>query len=423
MARTVSAAAVALIQRYEGLHDRIGPDLLKAYLCPVGIWTIGWGSTAIRGVPVMPGTRCTIAEAKAQFNLDLQSAAQTIEQLVKVPLKDAQFGALVSLVQNIGSGAFTRSTLLRKLNSKESVSTAMSVEFPRWVKGDSDQPLLGLVERRHAELALLDAAGGATPITGYAMIRFSDAAKYDRGMARQIDAWRFVFDAAPADAWDAFQDKLPESVVNEFAGRFRSGVTAAPAPPTAPKLPVQQQSSRVLAVPFFSQRDNYRESDRTCFSSTNAMALKFLRPGAIANDDDYIRTVFTIGDTTDGNVQVQALARYGVKAAFRQDGNFGLVRAQINKGFPVPFGWVHRGPIGQPRGSGHWALAIGYTETALVVHDPWGEPNLLSGETLSSNGKSLQYSYKNLGLRWMVEPAGSGTYRSVANKGWCLVLG
>jgi len=422
MVRPAPAAAVALVQRFEGCHERIGPDLLKSYLCPANVWSIGWGSTQLRGMPVMPGTHCTLAEAQAQFEQDLRVAAQAVDRLVQVPLSDGQFGALVCLVQNIGSGAFARSTLLRKLNGKESPAAAMAVEFPRWVKGEHGQVLEGLVKRRQAELALLTAGGGAAPSPSAAMIRFSDAAKYDRGLAHQQDAWRYLYEAAPANAWDAFQAQLPATVIAEFARRFRSGDAQAPTQPAPSKLPVQQQATRLLAVPYYSQRDNYRDSDRTCFSSTNAMALQFLKPGAIKGDDDYIRTVFSIGDTTKAAVQIQALARYGVNAVFRQDANFDLVRAQINKGVPVPFGWIHRGPVSRPQGSGHWALAIGYTATALVVHDPWGEPDLVSGATLSSKGQSLQYSYKNLGPRWMVEPAAGGTFRYAANKGWCLLL-
>jgi GH24 family phage-related lysozyme (muramidase) len=422
MERTVYLPAIQLIKQYEGLHERIGPDLLKAYFCPAGIWTIGWGSTAMRGMPVMPGTHCTLAEADSQFQLDLKQTAAAVERLVKVSLTDAQFGALVSLVYNIGASAFASSTLLRKLNANDCVNSAMRVEFPRWVKGNDGQPLPGLVKRRQAELALLEGAGGTIPLPESAMIRFSDAAKYDRGLARQADAWRYLFTAAPTDAWDAFQAKLPDPVIEEFARRFRSGVADAQVDAVPVKPTMQQQESRILAVPYYSQRDNYRDRDRTCFSSTNAMALKFLRPKAIDNDDDYIRTVFSIGDTTDAAVQVRALARYGVNAVFRQDANFDLVRAQINKGIPVPFGWVHRGPVSLPRGTGHWALAIGYTSTGLVVHDPWGEPDLVTGETLSPKGKSLQYSYKNLGMRWMVKPAGAGTYRYAPNQGWCLLL-
>lgn len=406
MARSIPDAAVKLIQGFEGLHDRIGPDLLKAYLCPAGVWTIGWGSTTIRGMPVMPGSRCTITEAEKQFREDLKSAARTVEKLVKVELTDAQFGALTSFVQNVGSGAFARSTLLKRLNAKESVTRAIEEELPRWVKGDGGKVLDGLVRRRQAEVALLDSDSSGASSSAKAMIRFSDAAKYDIGLARQNDAWRYLYGAAPVEAWDAFQVKVPDAVITEFARRFRSGSTQ---PATSV---IQQENTRILDVPYYSQRDNYRDRDRTCFSSTNAMALKFLRPSAIDEDDDYIRTVFSIGDTTIASVQIQALAKYSIKAVFRQDAVFDDVRAQINKGIPVPFGWLHRGHVGKPQGGGHWALAIGYTPTGLVVHDPWGESDLISGSTTSSRGASLHYSYKNLGPRWMVH----------GNDGWCLML-
>lgn len=406
MARAVPDAAVKLIQSFEGLHDRIGPDLLKAYLCPAGVWTIGWGSTTLRGMPVMPGTHCTIAEAEEQFREDLKAAARTVERFVKIELSDAQFGALTSFVQNVGSGAFSRSTLLRRLNAKESAAKAIQEELPRWVKGEGDKVLDGLVRRRQAEVALLDGDSSAASSSTEAMIRFSDAAKYDVGLARQNDAWRYLYGVAPAEAWDAFQAKLSDKVIEEFARRFRSGDSQSKPPAT------QQANTRILNVPYYSQRDNYRDRDRTCFSSTNAMALKFIKPSAISGDDDYIRTVFTLGDTTIASVQIQALAKYGIKATFRQNAVFDDVRAQINKGIPVPFGWLHRGHVSKPQGGGHWALAIGYTPTGLVVHDPWGESDLISGGTTSSRGASLHYSYKNLGPRWMVH----------GNDGWCLML-
>lgn len=411
MARPVMPEAVELIQRFEGLHRLVGENRLMSYLCSAGVWSIGWGSTQLNGMPVMPGTRCTVAEARQQFDRDVVAAALLVERLVQVDLSDAEFGALTCLVYNIGSGAFSRSTLLRKLNSHERPVRVMAVEFPRWVKGAGGQVLPGLVSRRQAELALLAVDGGAPPLTGDAMIRFSDAAKYDQGLARQQDAWRYLFGAAPGEAWDAFQAKLPESVVTEFARRFRSGESAV-AQPAESRPAAQQGGIQLLKVPFFSQRDNYRDADRTCFSSTNAMALKFMKPTAIKGDDDYVRTVFSIGDTTRADVQIQALARYGVNAVFRQNATFDLVRAQLNKGIPVPFGWLHRGPVSKPQGGGHWALAIGYSATGLVVHDPWGESDLVSGQTVSSKGQSLHYSYKNLGPRWMVH----------GNDGWCLVL-
>ena len=354
----------------------------------------------------MPGTHCTIEEAESQFRSDLESAAHAVTSLTKAKLSDHELGALVSFVQNVGSGAFARSTLLRRLNDGELPSKAITEELPRWVKGDGGKVLDGLVRRRQAEVALLDGDSSAPFSSTETMIRFSDAAKYDIGLARQNDAWRYLYGVAPAEAWDAFQAKLSDEVIEEFARRFRSGDSQGK-PPVA-----QQANTRILDVPYYSQRDNYRDQDRTCFSSTNAMAVKFIKPSAIDSDDEYIRTVFTIGDTTIASVQIQALAKYGVKATFRQDAVFDDVRAQINKGIPVPFGWLHRGHVSKPEGGGHWALAIGYTPTGLVVHDPWGESNLISGVTASSRGEGLHYSYKNLGPRWMVH----------GNDGWCLML-
>lgn len=415
MSKPISEEALALVQRFEGLHELIGPGLLKSYFCPAGVWTIGWGSTRLQGRPVTPETRCTIEEAKAQLMIDLKNAGIAVQSLVSVELSNSQLSALASLVYNIGIGNFQRSTLLRRLNNKEPVAKVMTEEFPRWVKGQGGTVLPGLVSRRQAELALLNSGSSVDHLRAEPMIRLSDAAKYDKGLARQNEAWRYLFEKAPKEAWDAMQDQLPVNIVEQFGQLFRGEQESASATG-------QASSSKLLSVIYYSQRDNYRDADRTCFSSTCAMALKHLKPNAIKSDDDYIRKVFSLGDTTDAAVQVRALTSFGVDAVFRQNANFDLIRAQIDAGKTVPFGWVHRGPIERPTGSGHWALAIGYTETGLVVHDPWGEPDLISGATISSKGQSLQYSYKNLGRRWMVESIGSNAFRYAPNKGWCLAL-
>lgn len=238
------------------------------------------------------------------------------------------------------------------------------------------------------------------------MIKIADAAKYDQGLARQLDAWRYLRQEAPAKAWDALQAQLPAPVVKEFARRFRSGSKPAAAAPA-----LQQSHSKALNVPYYSQRDNYRDADRTCFSSACAMALKYLIPGSISSDDQYIRTVFSIGDTTIAAVQTTALSRYGLRAVFRTNANFDTIRSEINIGYPVPFGYLHRGLPSAPTG-GHWAVAIGYTASSLIVHDPYGQPDLVHGTTLSRQGQRLQFDYRQLQPRWL--PKG--------NDGWCMIL-
>ena len=42
-------------------------------------------------------------------------------------------------------------------------------------------------------------------------------------------------------------------------------------------------------------------------------------------------------------------------------------------GRPAPVGFLHHGPVSAPSGGGHYVLAIGYSETHLICHDPYGE--------------------------------------------------
>jgi hypothetical protein len=53
-------------------------------------------------------------------------------------------------------------------------------------------------------------------------------------------------------------------------------------------------------------------------------------------------------------------------------------------------------------------IVVGHTPTHVIVHDPFGDLDLVNGGYLSSNGKALRYSKKNLGPRWMAEGHGTG---------------
>lgn len=175
-----------------------------------------------------------------------------------------------------------------------------------------------------------------------------------------------------------------------------------------------------LPVPYFSQRDSATwQGSRMCFSSTCAMAAEYLRPGCLKGagqpDDRYLSIVQRFGDTTSSEAQIKALANLGIKASFRTDGTIdGLVR-RIESGIPVPVGWYHNGSIVAPSGGGHWSLAIGwiYDTQQIIMHDPFGEANLVAGgyvTTAIGSGKSQRYSRKNWGRRWMAEGVGSGWY-------------
>lgn len=178
----------------------------------------------------------------------------------------------------------------------------------------------------------------------------------------------------------------------------------------------KQQQPRTLSNPlqvrYFSQRDSATEHAlRMCFSSSCAMLLETLRPGTLQGpngDDTYLGRVFRFGDTTDATSQIQALQSFGVTAELVKNAGWELIQQQIDKGIPVPIGILHHGPVTAPTGGGHWICAIGYTDSAIVCHDPFGELDLVTGSYISTWGPSLRYSRANLGRRWMVEGPGTG---------------
>jgi hypothetical protein len=115
-------------------------------------------------------------------------------------------------------------------------------------------------------------------------------------------------------------------------------------------LPVKQ---------YYPQTDSATgHGDRMCFSSTCAMAIKYLVPGALLGsnaDDDYLRTVLKYGDTTEYTSHLKACQQYGVFATFSQKVNGGYI-------------------------------------------------------TIGSGGKDVKYSWRNWLPRWEVEGRGSGWF-------------
>lgn len=136
------------IDLISGFEDTV----LQAYDDGVGVWTIGKGTTVYpNGVKVKKGDTCTLDQANEYFSHDLKRFESSVNNLVKAPLSQNQFDALVSLTYNIGSGNFASSTLLKKLNAKDYAGAAD--QFPLWNKGGG-KVLKGLVRRRADERAL-----------------------------------------------------------------------------------------------------------------------------------------------------------------------------------------------------------------------------------------------------------------------------
>ena len=135
-----SKKGIDLIKKFEGIKT-------KAYKCPAGVWTIGYGHTK----DVKKGDTCTMAQAIEFLKEDLRVFEGAIDDLVKVELNQNQFDALVSFVYNVGSGAFQDSTLRKFLNAGHFPLAAG--QFDRWVYAKGVK-LEGLVKRRAAEKEL-----------------------------------------------------------------------------------------------------------------------------------------------------------------------------------------------------------------------------------------------------------------------------
>lgn len=131
---------IELIRHFEGCR-------FDAYLCPAGVWTIGYGHTA----NVKEGDRVNQEAAEAFLIEDLEKFEQAVARLVKVPITQQQFDALVSFTFNLGAGNLAASTLLRKLNNYQYIE--VPEQMMRWVRAGG-QVLDGLVKRRAAEAAL-----------------------------------------------------------------------------------------------------------------------------------------------------------------------------------------------------------------------------------------------------------------------------
>lgn len=137
-----SAEGVALIKKFEGCE-------LESYICPAGVWTIGYGTTK----NVIEGMRITENQAEELLKKDLETFEEEIERLVEVPLSQCQFDSLAAWTYNLGATNLKNSTLLKVLNRAE--HDEVPIQIKRWNKANG-KVLKGLVRRREAEALLYE---------------------------------------------------------------------------------------------------------------------------------------------------------------------------------------------------------------------------------------------------------------------------
>lgn len=230
-------------------------------------------------------------------------------------------------------------------------------------------------------------------------IRLEKAAKFYEGLSHQTAAWNWL------------QEQQRPEVLAQFAELYRADPPVKPeASPSPGKV-----TNPLAGFPFFSQQDNGAQALRSCQTSSIAMCLRYLKAGGITDDLQYLRVVEQFGDTTSQDVHRKALAKLGVRARFRQNMTPGELQAEIRAGYPVAIGLLHHGPVSAPSGGGHYVAVYGFTDTAWVVNDPYGELDLVNGSWANQapgSGKAQRYSFRNLNPRWLADGPSSGW-------GWC----
>ncbi|WP_338157431.1 lysozyme [Moellerella wisconsensis] len=135
------ALTVSMVTQFEGYEP-------KPYRDVVGVLTVCYGHT---GADIIPTKIYTKAECDALLEKDLAIVAKAVNPLIKVNIPDYTRAALYSFTYNVGTGAFFRSTLLKKLNAGD--QTGACNELKRWIYAGG-KPWKGLMTRREVENAV-----------------------------------------------------------------------------------------------------------------------------------------------------------------------------------------------------------------------------------------------------------------------------
>jgi len=194
-----------------------------------------------------------------------------------------------------------------------------------------------------------------------------------------------------------------------WARQFSTPPTPAPTPKPLPKKGGNGAVS--LNLPFFDQTNDGPTGWRHCQSSSIAMNLAYLGVPGIKDDLDYLKVVQRHGDTTQQVAHAAALAELKAPGRFISSCSVERAKAELDKGFGLAIGILHRGPVSAPSGGGHYIAIRGYDATGWLVHDPYGELDLLRGGWARQGhgaGRSQHYSFANTNPCWLLEGPSSG---------------
>ncbi|MEB5837036.1 lysozyme [Pantoea dispersa] len=145
--------AIAIATVFLGGKDGVEGRVYEPYKDVAGVWTVCDGHT---GTDIIKGKKYTDRECDRLLMQDLQPVMKAVDGLVKVQLNEYQRAALYSFTYNVGTSAFSKSTLLKRLNSGDQAGACE--EMRRWVYAGG-MKWKGLQNRRDMERSLCLADG------------------------------------------------------------------------------------------------------------------------------------------------------------------------------------------------------------------------------------------------------------------------
>ncbi len=135
----INERGLAVIRKSEGLR-------LKSYYL-AGQWLIGYGHAG----SAVPDMEITHADAERLLIADVKDAERAVRELVAVPVNENEFSALVSLAYNMGSGAFAKTEVLRRLNAGDRAGAADAFRYLVAADIKGERVILDALKRRRAD--------------------------------------------------------------------------------------------------------------------------------------------------------------------------------------------------------------------------------------------------------------------------------
>ena len=141
----------AMIRQFEGCR-------LVAYKCPAGYWSVGYGNRYYAdGTPVQEGDKIDQETANRLLDITIDKFEKQVRLLLGdallVTLPKEAIDPLISFSFNVGTGAFAKSTLLKKIKENKLNFDGIEAEFMKWNKAGG-KVLSGLTKRRKAEFEM-----------------------------------------------------------------------------------------------------------------------------------------------------------------------------------------------------------------------------------------------------------------------------